>query len=122
MVPADGTAIYDDLGLPVSKLTFIPLIQTHSDPAAETHTDAAVASLLWVVVAAKYLARRDLKRLAAKLPATQGLSVGDTANALRERLDGLARPDLAEATGATHKLVDLAEAVASESGQTGQQP
>lgn len=112
-VPTDGTAIYDNLGLPASELSFIPLIQGHSDPSAQAHTDAAVAGLLRVAVAAKYLARGDLPRLTAKVPSAQGLSISDAASLLRRTLDGLGRPDLSAAQIATRRLVDLAEAVAA---------
>lgn len=113
-VPTDGTAIFDDLGLPASELSFIPLIQGHSDPGAQKHTDAAVATLLRIAVAAKYLARGDLDRLLAKMPDAQGLSIGDTAALLHRTMDRLGRPDLAEAEDATRRLVDLAEVAAQD--------
>ncbi|WP_020519509.1 hypothetical protein [Catelliglobosispora koreensis] len=109
-IPADGTAIFDCLGLPASNLTFIPLIEAHSDQAAQAHTDTAVATLLRAAVAAKYLARGDLVKLAAKVTATQGLSISDAAAVLRQTLDGLNRPDLIAAVAATRALIDIAQA------------
>jgi hypothetical protein len=111
-VPSDGTPIFDSVGLPASDLSFIPLIQGHSDPCAHAHTDTAVATLLRVAVAAKYLARGDQTRLRAKIPGTQGLSINDAAVLLRQHVDELGRPDLVAAKAATLGLVDLAEAVA----------
>jgi hypothetical protein len=112
VVPADATAIYDDLGLLESGLDFIPLINAHNDPAARAHPANSVTLLLRIAVAAKYLARADLTRLIAKLPEVQGLSTTEVAERLHSKLDGISDTDLADAVATTRRLVVLAAASA----------
>jgi hypothetical protein len=110
VVPADATPIFDDLGVPAGVQDFIPLLTAHSaaDPGAPPPGPAD--TLLRVAVAAKYLARADLERLAAKLPDTAGLPLGEVPAYLHELLAGIHEPQLRPAVDATAQLVDLAYA------------
>jgi hypothetical protein len=110
MIPTDATAIYDDLALPYSDLAFIPLITAHSDPAAPAPADNEATTLLRVAVAAKYLARADITRLAGKLPEAAGATLDEVPALLRARLAAVHQPQLARAASATGRLVDLAAA------------
>jgi hypothetical protein len=107
-VPADASAVYDDLGLPHSDRDFIALITANSNPSAPAHPANAATTLLRIAVAAKYLARADLPRLSAKLPDVQGLSPAQVAARLHGKLAGIHEPGLTRAVAATRRLLDLA--------------
>lgn len=113
-IPTDATAIHDDLGLPASPLAFIPLITEHSDPTAPGASGGA-AVLLRVAVAAKYLARSDAAKLAAKIPETAGLRLDQTAARLHAMAVSVTEPELSAAVAATLRLVELAEAARADS-------
>jgi len=110
-IPADATALFDELHLPTSDLDFIPLITAHADPTAPAQPDSGATTLLRVAVAAKYLARGDANRLIRTLPATTGID--GVPEALHRLLTTVTEPDLSPATQATSRLIDLAAEAAA---------
>jgi predicted nucleotidyltransferase len=109
-VPADAVPVFDDVNLPSSDLTFIPLITQHSDPSAAAHPSNNVTMLLRVAVAAKYLARGDLDRIVDKLPIAAGLNLEGIPALLYSLLGAIDEPELARAVTGTAALVDLSHA------------
>ncbi|GAA1801408.1 hypothetical protein GCM10009682_24110 [Luedemannella flava] len=109
-IPADARALFDTVGLPRSDLTFIPLINRHSDPAAPAHPPGPATTLLRVAVAAKYLARGDRLRLTSKLPDTAERPLNRVHELLHAQLAAIDAPELVAAVTGTAALVDLAAA------------
>jgi hypothetical protein len=106
--PADAGVVYDNLGVPASDLDFIPLLDRHRDPEASGNPDPVTDALLRVAVAAKYLARGDLTRLATQLPAAATTPADELPALLHSQLHHAETAGQTRAVTATRHLIDLA--------------
>ncbi|MEV6968862.1 hypothetical protein AB0M47_27455 [Hamadaea sp. NPDC051192] len=112
-VPADGNIVFDHIGVDADPRSCTDLLAAHTDPARPAHPAGGATSLLRVAVAAKYLARGDHKRMAAKVPQTAALTFRPASLRLHAILDTVTEPELTTAVAATRNLVDLAVEQAS---------
>jgi hypothetical protein len=112
-VPAEGTVVFDHIGLAQDPRPCADLLAAHTDPTRSAHPQGGPTTLLRVCVTAKYLARGDHARMVTKLPQTESLAIDLVPARLHTLLDAVTEPDLRAAVAATRKLVDLAAAQAT---------